>query len=177
MDAVAISNHNSASLTPVALKASAGASEIVPLVTLSHPRAFLEESLSNGWKFYGAVTKTTSVNEGQTALSLTDLDTPARDHPCIIGLGGEGEGLSKTLQRKADFLLSIEGQGKRVDHVDSLNVSVAAGLLCEAFLRKPMKESKVPPLHNHSSFPASTEREAEEEAVGQESEDADKVLF
>ena len=139
IDAVAISKHNGASLTPTALKASAGASETVPIVTLNHPRAFLEDSLSNGWKFYGAVAKATSAKEGQTALSLTDLGTPARDHPCIIGLGGEGEGLNETLQRKADFLLSIEGQGNRLNYVDSLNVSVAAGLLCEAFLRKPMK--------------------------------------
>lgn len=52
-------------------------------------------------------------------------------------LGGEGEGLRQNLLRKADFLVTIEGQRLRQGGVDSLNVSVAAGVLCEAFLRQP----------------------------------------
>lgn len=58
-------------------------------------------------------------------------------------LGSEGDGLRKTLLRKSDFKLSIEGRrGDLKSLVDSLNVSVAAGLLCEAFLRPPSKGKK-----------------------------------
>ena len=53
-------------------------------------------------------------------------------------LGGEGEGLSWDLQKKADFVLGVEGNRIRPRGVDSLNVSVATGLLCEAFLRRPV---------------------------------------
>lgn len=52
-------------------------------------------------------------------------------------LGGEGEGLRWNIQSKADFSVGIEGQRLGQNQVDSLNVSVAAGLLCDAFLRKP----------------------------------------
>lgn len=58
-------------------------------------------------------------------------------------LGSEGDGLRKPILKKADFKLSIEGRrGDFKSLVDSLNVSVAAGLLCEAFLRPPSKGGK-----------------------------------
>jgi hypothetical protein len=57
-------------------------------------------------------------------------------------LGSEGDGLRKPLLKKSDVMLSIEGrQGGLSGIVDSLNVSVAAGLLCEAFLR-PFPDSE-----------------------------------
>ena len=57
-------------------------------------------------------------------------------------LGGEGTGLKPDLQRKADYLVSISGQRSGQGGVDSLNVSVAAGLLAEVFLRRPMSPTK-----------------------------------
>lgn len=51
-------------------------------------------------------------------------------------LGGEGEGLRWNLQKKADHEIGIDGTRAGMRGVDSLNVSVAAGLLCEAFLRR-----------------------------------------
>ena len=52
-------------------------------------------------------------------------------------LGSEGQGLYKDVQQAADHIVHVEGQRLGQAGVDSLNVSVAAGLLCEAFLRKP----------------------------------------
>lgn len=140
IDAVAISNRNSAPLTPITLKASAGASESLPLLSISHPGAFIDESQKNGWKFYAAVTGGTNPTEKQPQLTTSDINSPARNHPCVLMLGGEGEGLRWNLQKKADLLLSIEGHRSGQGGVDSLNVSVATGLLCEAFLRKPVKD-------------------------------------
>ena len=54
-------------------------------------------------------------------------------------LGGEGEGLRRNLQKKADFVIGVEGQRLGQGGVDSLNVSVAAGVLCDAFLKGPAK--------------------------------------
>ena len=56
-------------------------------------------------------------------------------------LGAEGEGLRLKLRGKADVNVSIGGSWRQDEDgtggVDSLNVSVAAGLLCDAFLRAP----------------------------------------
>lgn len=55
-------------------------------------------------------------------------------------LGGEGEGLRWTLQKSADYLVGVEGNRAGKEGVDSLNVSVAAGLLCNAFMKKPAQQ-------------------------------------
>ena len=63
-------------------------------------------------------------------------------------LGGEGEGLRGILKKKADFEVGIGGRRASEGDVESLNVSVATGLLVDAFLReewtgKRSKEEKV----------------------------------
>jgi len=50
----------------------------------------------------------------------------------VLVLGSEGKGIAQKLKEKCDFKVSIPSQG----HIDSLNVSVAAGILFyEAFLQ------------------------------------------
>lgn len=143
VDAVAISNRNGAPLSPVALKASAGASEVMELMSIAHPRAFIDESRKSGWKFYAGVAPSGSTgfdSKRVARLTTSTLRCPVRDHPCVLMLGGEGEGLSWDLQKKADFELGVEGYRAGQGGVDSLNVGVATGLLCEAFLRKPVDQ-------------------------------------
>ena len=57
-------------------------------------------------------------------------------------LGGEGEGLRWNLRKKANHRVGIEGVPGRKEIVDSLNVTVAAGILCEAFLRPEKVEEE-----------------------------------
>lgn len=146
IDAVAISNRNSAPFTPVTLKASAGASESLPLMSISQPGNFIDECQDNGWKFYAAVapgsTLSASAPVRKPYFSTSTLGCPARDHPCVLILGGEGEGLRWNIQKKADYVIGIEGQRAGQGGVDSLNVSVAAGLLCEAFMRRPARNTR-----------------------------------
>ncbi|KAM0795228.1 hypothetical protein BDR22DRAFT_871877 [Usnea florida] len=138
VDTVAISNRSSAPVSPVAIKASAGASETLPLVSVSQPGGFIDQCKRNGWKIYAAVAPTSGKRSGLgNYFSTSDLGSPVRNHPCLLILGGEGEGLHWNIQTKADFDVGIEGPRNGHGKVDSLNVSVAAGLLCEAFLRKP----------------------------------------
>lgn len=132
--AVAITKRGSAPITPVVLKASAGAAEALTLFSVDSPVDFVRESSANGWKIYAAV----APKPGREA---QDLDTrsveqsdPLLGSPCVLVLGSEGEGLSRQLTRAANFNVSIPNMsGSKV--VDSLNVSVATGLLCSAFLR------------------------------------------
>ena len=144
VDTVAISNRNSAPLSPVAIKASTGASEALSLVSVSQPGNFIDRCKGNGWKIYAAAAPSPGKRTGLgNYLSSSNLGDPIRNHPCILILGGEGEGLHWNIRRKADFDVGIDGPRIGRSNVDSLNVSVAAGLLCEAFLRKPAKRGKV----------------------------------
>ncbi|KAG0645716.1 rRNA methyltransferase [Hyphodiscus hymeniophilus] len=144
--AIAVSTRNSASFTPVVLKASAGASENVTLFSVNKPAGFLVDSKAAGWKIYAAVAPSGSDETDGDSVTTDELEDPLSQNPCILMLGGEGEGLRSNLRSKADVYLSITGSG-RSHKVDSLNVSVAAGILCNSFLRRrdltPKAETKV----------------------------------
>jgi 21S rRNA (GM2251-2'-O)-methyltransferase len=137
VNAVAITKHNSAGLTPVALKASAGAAEALRLFSVGSTMDFLTRSKEAGWMVYAAV-PSTSRSRGNSHITLDRVETydPLADSPTILVLGSEGEGLTKKIRREADHEVSIPGASGTMGMVDSLNVSVAAGILCSAFLKK-----------------------------------------
>ncbi|RFU29889.1 hypothetical protein B7463_g6438, partial [Scytalidium lignicola] len=142
--AVAISTRNSASFTPVVLKASAGASENINLFSVSKPAGFVADSKLAGWKVYGAVAPSRDSASTIPNITTAELDDPLSEDPCLLILGNEGEGIRRNLRSKADVELAIQGTAQRYT-VDSLNVSVATGILCDAFLRRRAK-TKYEPL-------------------------------
>jgi 21S rRNA (GM2251-2'-O)-methyltransferase len=146
-DAVVLSTH-SAPLGAVALKAAAGAIENLPIVTVRQTGTFMSSSQERGWKFYAAVAPPAHLKDATAAqqaahkhFTTTTLNGPLIDHPCVLMLGNEGTGLKRDLQRQADYSLSIEGKRSEPGGVDSLNVSVAAALLCDAFLNDAKSRS------------------------------------
>ncbi|KAL3424280.1 rRNA methylase [Phlyctema vagabunda] len=145
VSAIAISTRNSASFTPVVLKASAGASENITLFSVNKPGGFVADSRLAGWKIYAAVAPSNNPEMKKISLSTDEIDNPLSEDPCLLMLGSEGHGLRPNLRVHADVELSIPGSG-RSGSVDSLNVSVAAGILCNAFLRKPSASRKLEPV-------------------------------
>ncbi|KAM7201500.1 RNA methyltransferase [Rhypophila sp. PSN 637] len=143
--AVAITKRASATLTPVALKSSAGAGESITLFSISNSvPEFLENSREAGdWQVYAAVPETSASKRSPqvNTYEVEDMD-PLRTKPCILVLGSEGEGLPGQIMSKADYQMSIPNLGgpSHGGEVDSLNVSVAAGLLTSAFMRGSMME-------------------------------------
>ena len=141
VDAVALTTNRTAPLSPTALKASAGASEALPILTIDKTGLFLNECKRNGWKIYASQVDPTAYGKNkshnQRHLTTSTLISDVSRKPCILIIGSEGQGLYKDVLRTADNTISIEGPRQGEMGMDSLNVSVATGLLCEAFLRKP----------------------------------------
>ncbi|KAL7799032.1 RNA methyltransferase [Trichoderma ceciliae] len=140
-DAVGITNRSSSTLTPVVLKSAAGAVEEITVFSIDSPVSFIEESKKAGWKTYAAVAppdpKLVRRHEDKFISTATvETERPLSSHPCILVLGNEGHGLSKQIKVAADYELSVP-HFVHNSCVDSLNVSVAAGLLCHAFMRTP----------------------------------------
>jgi len=101
-------------------KTSAGASAWVPQAeTANLPRA-VEELKKAGFWIYGADM------EGESLYSRN-----LRGKTAVI-LGGEGTGISRLLRENCDAMISIPSLGR----VDSLNVSVAAGVLFYEVMRQ-----------------------------------------
>ncbi|KAJ5190447.1 uncharacterized protein N7498_009432 [Penicillium cinerascens] len=152
VDAIVFAGRNSAPLSPVTIKASAGAAENMSLLHVKNEVDFIQRSQSNGWKFYAA----DAPGPGATYLDrLSAGDGPNGNHPItqspsVIMMGSEGSGLSSHIKSHADAIVSIPGArhsahlGVESDpaRIDSLNVSVAAALLMEMFLRTPLGVSE-----------------------------------
>ncbi|KAK4031793.1 hypothetical protein C8A01DRAFT_21049 [Parachaetomium inaequale] len=140
--AVGITRKGSATLTPVALKASAGASETLTLFSIASLPEFLNSSRENGWAVYAAVADGPSGTKQRRHMDLRDVEEtdPLKREPCVLLVGNEGEGLGRLVVKKADYEVNIPNLSAAGTGVDSLNVSVAVGLLCSAFLRGVTKE-------------------------------------
>jgi 23S rRNA (guanosine2251-2'-O)-methyltransferase len=113
VELVVLPSRRSAQESQTVSKVSSGASEYVPIAVVPNIVSALELLKENGFWIFGADAA------GQDAGTL-DL----KGKVCLV-MGSEGEGLHRLVRERCDFLVSIPSAG----HVDSFNVSVAAGIL------------------------------------------------
>jgi len=111
---VVVPKDRAAGVTPAAVKASAGASEHVPVARETNLRRALEKMKEAGIWVYGA--------ESGAASAYTKLDLSGS---IAFVLGSEGRGLRRLVREGCDGAVSIPMLGA----VSSLNVSVAAAVL------------------------------------------------
>ncbi|ODH18509.1 hypothetical protein ACO22_06221 [Paracoccidioides brasiliensis] len=154
VDAVIVSTRSSAPISAVAIKASAGAAENIPILTTTNPTLFVKSSHTNGWKFFAAEAPAAANASQQTlgtpteqVLSRREVSTKLNEAPCVLMLGSEEQGLPRSIRQQADGAVVIPGAitASNVEDragVDSLNVSVASALLCEAFLGDPSSNTQ-----------------------------------
>jgi len=146
---VLVCSKNSAPPSPVVSASSAGALEVLDVQSTSNLPRTLNQARVDGFRIIGASSSVLSVNAGgaedHDSPPLYDLqDLPIRnsdgdDRPILLVLGSEGHGL-RTLVAKActEFVSIPAGMGglEPMDDdstseagVDSLNVSVSAGIM------------------------------------------------
>ena len=123
-DGILIPERRAAGVTGTVAKASAGASEYVPISRITNVARTLEELKSrNIW--------TVGLDErGQQTYDALDYNMD-----CAIVLGAEGKGLHDLVRKRCDFLVSIPMRGK----VPSLNVSVAGAVIMYEVARQRRK--------------------------------------
>jgi 23S rRNA (guanosine2251-2'-O)-methyltransferase len=124
IDAVVVPRDHSATLTPAAVKTSTGAAETVPVYrapNLARALAWLKDA---GVWVVGADA------EAPRSLYATKLSPPV-----AMVLGGEGRGVRRLTRDLCDELVYIPMQGS----VESLNVSVATGIVLFELLRQAPK--------------------------------------
>jgi 23S rRNA (guanosine2251-2'-O)-methyltransferase len=122
VDGVVLTERRSAPLSPVAVKASAGATEHLRIARVVNlVRALEELKTHNLWII------------GLDECGQTDYDCFDLTGDCVLVLGREGAGLHDLVRRTCDHLLRIPMAGG----VSSLNVSAAgAVVLYEAFRQR-----------------------------------------
>jgi 23S rRNA (guanosine2251-2'-O)-methyltransferase len=113
-DGVVVQDRRSAARSGVAAKASAGAISHVRLAEVVNIARALDELKDLGLWTVGLA------GEAPKVYDQVDLTGPI-----ALVLGAEGPGMRRLVREKCDFLVSIPMAG----HVESLNVSVAAGVV------------------------------------------------
>ena len=120
---VIIPKRRAAGLTATVAKTSAGAINYTPVAKVTNIAQTIDELKEKGIWFVCAAM------DGEVMYNL-DLNGP-------IGLviGAEGDGVSRLVREKCDFTASIPMKG----NIDSLNASVAAGVLAYEIVRQRMQ--------------------------------------
>ncbi|OOC42249.1 23S rRNA (guanosine(2251)-2'-O)-methyltransferase RlmB [Thermosipho sp. 1074] len=120
VDAIVIPKNNSVKVTPAVVKVSVGTIFKTNIVQVTNLSRFIEKIKKLGVWVYGAAM------EGK-AYHKVDLKKPV-----ALVLGNEGSGIRENVKNKCDDLISIPMKNK----VESLNVSVSAGILLYEVFRK-----------------------------------------
>lgn len=121
VDAIVIPEKNSVSVNGDAIKTSAGALLHIPVVRAKNLNKAIKQLKESGYTVVGATEKAT---ENYTKFDYTV--------PTAIVMGAEDTGISIENIRECDYLAAIPLLGK----INSLNVSVAAGVLIYEVVRQ-----------------------------------------
>ena len=111
---IVLPKHNSVSLNATVAKTSAGAINYVPVAVVNNLNQAIKTLKEEG---YWVVS-----TDGSATIDYSSIKY---DFPVVVVIGSEGKGVSPLVLKNSDYIVKIPQYG----HVNSLNASVAAGIL------------------------------------------------
>lgn len=123
---VIVQKRHSPGLTFTVAKASAGAINYTPVAKVTNISRTIDELKEKGFWFVCA---------DMDGKSMYDLDLTG---PIGLVIGNEGKGVSSLVKKECDMIASIPIRGE----IESLNASVAAGVLSYEILRQRINKTK-----------------------------------
>ena len=111
---IVLPKHNSVSLNATVAKTSAGAINYVPVAVVNNLNQAIKTLKEEG---YWVVS-----TDGSATIDYSSIKY---DFPVVVVIGSEGKGVSPLVLKNSDYVVKIPQFG----HVNSLNASVAAGIL------------------------------------------------
>ena len=111
---IVLPKHNSVSLNATVAKTSAGAINYVPVAVVNNLNQAIKSLKEEGYWIVST--------DGSAEISYSSIKY---DFPVVIVIGSEGKGVSSLVLKNSDYIVKIPQFG----HVNSLNASVAAGIL------------------------------------------------
>jgi 23S rRNA (guanosine2251-2'-O)-methyltransferase len=124
---VIITRDNATGITPTVCKVASGAAETVPVYQVTNLSRTLRWLKGEGLWIMGAA--------GDTAQTVYKTDFTV---PMALVVGAEGKGLRRLTKEQCDVLVSVPMLGQ----VDSLNLSVATGVLLYEVVRQRLSAVK-----------------------------------
>lgn len=117
---IIVPQRHSASANETVIRISSGAAQYITMATVTNLARELDVLKDHGFWVYGADMS------GENSYTTDFSDRT------VIVMGSEGSGMRSLVKAKCDHIVSIPMSG----HIDSLNVSVAAGILMYEYRRK-----------------------------------------
>ena len=111
---IILPKHNSVTLNATVAKTSAGAINYVPVAVVSNLNQAIKTLKEEGYWIVAT--------DGSAEISYSSLKY---NFPVVVVIGSEGKGVSSLVLKNSDYIVKIPQFG----HVNSLNASVAAGIL------------------------------------------------
>ena len=111
---IILPKHNSVSLNATVAKTSAGAINYVPVAVVNNLNQTIKTLKDEGYWIVST--------DGSATISYSSIKY---DFPVVVVIGSEGKGVSSLVLKNSDYIVKIPQFG----HVNSLNASVAAGIL------------------------------------------------
>ena len=126
---IIIPKDRSVGITPVVIKASAGAAAYIPIVRVVNIATTIDALKKEGIWVYGAT------GEAGDLIYQLDLNTNL-----AIVIGAEGKGIRPLIKKKCDQLFSIPMRGP----VSSFNASVSGGMILYEVIRQRYSKGAFP---------------------------------
>ena len=121
-DGIIVTTDRSVKLTSAAVRASAGACEFIPMVSVGNLQRALKELKKSGYWVVG-------LDGGPGTQDLYKTKIPS---PLVVVLGSEGKGIRVLTAKECDLLVAIPMEG----FIESLNVSQAASVFLYEIMRR-----------------------------------------
>ncbi|WP_064638357.1 23S rRNA (guanosine(2251)-2'-O)-methyltransferase RlmB [Moraxella catarrhalis] len=133
VDAVIIPRYQSAPITPTVAKVSVGASEVIPVISVTNLARTLEKMKKAGVFIFGTALD-------KSAKPVFECDFGGK---VAIIMGSEGDGMRRLTQTMCDTLVYIP-MAEVLDRPQSLNVSVATGMVLYEAMRQRQEFGQIP---------------------------------
>uniref|UniRef100_A0A3B3XUQ1 rRNA methyltransferase 1, mitochondrial n=1 Tax=Poecilia mexicana TaxID=48701 RepID=A0A3B3XUQ1_9TELE len=132
VDRVISSLRHSCPLSPVVSKASSGVMEAMRVYGCDSLEDMLRTKVKQGWQVVGTV----GADPEASRIPVTPCSDFQVTRPTMLLVGSEGEGLSGKLLSVCQTLLTIPAGRDLAPGIESLNVSVATGIMLHSLLTK-----------------------------------------
>lgn len=119
VDAVIVPKHHSSTITPAVAKVAVGGAELIPFIQVTNLARTLKQLQQQGVFVFGTALD-------KTAQPVQDCDLTGK---VAIIMGSEGEGMRRLTTELCDQLVYIPMSGNPHGEIQSLNVSVATGMV------------------------------------------------
>lgn len=121
VDAIIIPKNRSVEVNSTVMKVSAGALNNQTIVEVNNLASAIDKLKKSGFWVYG------------TDMTDSEVYTDVKyDSKVVLVIGAEGNGISRLVREKCDFVVNIPMFGK----INSLNASVAAGIIIYEIVRQ-----------------------------------------